>query len=118
MKQHTEAEEQAVKILTKNNITTYPVDLKRIAERENITVLPLSDFSDISGKIKKEMSKLLFGLIDGIAKVGVGLLWRTSWGIIILIFQIKAANIKIINLIGQAKLILLRLERISLQQLY
>ena len=54
MKQHTEAEEQAVKILTKNNITTYPVDLKRIAERENITVLPLSDFSDISGKIKKE----------------------------------------------------------------
>ena len=46
MKQHTEAENQAAKILIKNNITTYPVDVKRIVEKENIELRYL--FDDVS----------------------------------------------------------------------
>ena len=30
MKQHTEAEDQAAKVLQENEINTYPVDLKKI----------------------------------------------------------------------------------------
>ena len=53
MKQHIEAEDQAAKILQENKINTYPVDLIKIVEKENIELRYLSDDVDVSGKIEK-----------------------------------------------------------------
>ena len=57
MKLHVEAEKLAAEVLQKNNITTYPVDLKKIVERENIELKHLPDFTDMSGKIEKKYGK-------------------------------------------------------------
>ena len=46
-------EEQAAKVLQENEINTYPVDLIKIVEKENIELRYLSDDLDVSGKIEK-----------------------------------------------------------------
>ena len=52
------AEEQAAKVLQENEINTYPVDLKKITNKEKIKVQPLSDDVDLSGKIEKQYKEI------------------------------------------------------------
>lgn len=69
MKQHTEAENQAAKILQENEIYTFPVDLKKILNKEKIRLSTELYQPYFSGKIQRNIKKTVIR-VNGLHTMG------------------------------------------------